>query len=81
MTTNEAKKDLAARLTAAGITFTKLTARTVSFEGLGFGSSVFVAVHGATFPKGSSPKSYTAGVPKPSEGGYIAEAGTGCAWV
>jgi len=73
MTTNEAKKDAAAKLRAAGIQFTRLSARTVSFEGFGYGSAVFVAIHGANVPAGW--KSVFASVPKPSEGGYVPELG------
>jgi hypothetical protein len=78
MTLNEAKKDYAARLTAAGVPFTKMTARTISFEGFGYGCATFVTVHGADFPVGSGPESYIDGVPKPSEGGYVPEAGDDC---
>lgn len=81
MTPNEAKKDYASRLNAAGIPFSKLTAKTVSFEGFGYGRSIFVAVHGAVFPQGTGPKSFIEGLPKPSEGGYVPEAGEGCQWL
>lgn len=77
MTTSEAKKDLTKRLAADGITFTKLTARTVSFQGFGFGTSIFVAIHGGVFPPGKNTKTI-AGIPKPSEGGYIPEPGDHC---
>ena len=80
MTSSEAKRDYAARLTAANIPFSKLAAKTVSFEGFGYGRTVFVEVHGATFPKGKNSKSYMDGVPKPSEGGYVATEGKGCIW-
>jgi len=73
ITPNAAKKDYAARLQAAGIQFDKLTARTWSFEGFGYGRAVCVTVHGAKFPPGKSAKSYTDGVPKPSQGGYMVE--------
>jgi hypothetical protein len=80
MTLNEAKKDYAARLTAAGVPFTKLTAGTISFEGFGYGRAIFVTVHGADFPVGCGPSSYLDGVPKPSEGGYVPKAGHDCRW-
>ncbi len=77
MTTHQAKKDAAARLTAHGVTFTRLTARTVSFAGFGFGSSIFVAIHGGVIPASFDKKKVLEGVPKPSEGGYCLEA-EGC---
>jgi hypothetical protein len=60
-------------LTAAGIPHKKLTAETVSFEGFGYGSTVFVTVHGATYNgNGDELKAACfADVPKPSEGGYV----------
>jgi len=80
MTPNEAKRDYAARLRKAGVKFDRLTARTTSFSGLGYGSAVFVEVHGAHFPKGTSARTFREGVPKPSEGGYVAQEGRGCTW-
>ena len=73
MTTNEAKKDCAARLSAAGVTFTKLKARTVSFEEFGYGSCIFVEIHGGNFPPNYSKKDVFGSVPKPSAGGYATE--------
>ena len=46
MKANEAKKAVAARLAEIGLPAFKLTARTVSFEGFGYGRKVFVAIHG-----------------------------------
>lgn len=80
ITPNQAKKDYAKRLTAAGIKFEKLTAETVSFEGFGFGKVVFVYVYGARFPRSKGWNHVAAEVPKPSEGGYIAKVGNGCQW-
>jgi len=52
MTINEAKKNLTAHLLGLGVTYTKLTAKTVSFMDLGRVSRIFVTVHGAKFPMG-----------------------------
>lgn len=79
MTPNEAKKDYARRLTEAGVPFVRLSAKTWSFEGFGYGRAIFVTVHGATFPKGKGAKSYMEGLPKPSEGGYI-PVSADCQW-
>lgn len=78
MTPHEAKKDLAARLKSAGVEFAKLTARTISFEALGFGRSLFITMHGAKFPAGKDHRDYMRGVPKPSEGGYCVEYANDC---
>jgi len=82
MTTNEAKKDLAKKLSDLHIPFEKLTARTISFQGFGYGNALFVSVHGATWRKdanlGIIKSSLTL---KPSEGGYVPEAGKDCKWM
>ena len=80
MTPNEAKKDLADRLHRNGVTYQKLSAKTVSFEGLGYGSTIFVTVHGTRWPNDLHSDFDTpvfilidtikAGIPKPSAGGY-----------
>lgn len=73
MTISEAKQDVVNRLTKACIPFWKVTAKTVSFEGLGYGKSIFVTVHSGLFPSGMDRKSLFADVPKPSDGGYVVE--------
>lgn len=50
MNAREAKKHAAAALDAAGLEYTKLSAKTHSFGGLGYGSAVFVTPHGLTLP-------------------------------
>lgn len=71
MTTFEAKQDAKTRLDKAGIAFDKLTAKTVSFEGFGYGSGLFITVHGAKTPFGPHRKAAFDTVPKPSQGGYV----------
>jgi hypothetical protein len=73
MTVNEAKKDVKARLDKAGIAFQKITAKTVSFGGLGYGDCIFVKVHGAKTPFGPHRGELFSDVPKPSKGGYAVE--------
>lgn len=46
MTTHEAKKVLKQYLDAEGLSYTKLTAKTVSFSDLARCSKIFVTVHG-----------------------------------
>ena len=69
MTTGEAKKDLAKKLSDLRIPFEKLTARTISFQGFGYGNALFVSVHGAIWRRdanlGTIKSSLTL---KPSEG-------------
>ena len=82
MTTNECKKDLAQRLTKAGVTYTKLTAKTVSFEGLGYGKCIFVKIWAPhwtdmTANLGQFKKNFCADIPKPSAGGYAIETNEG----
>lgn len=50
LTPNHAKKLAHKALTDAGVPFTKLRAKTRSFEGLGYGSAVFVTPVGARVP-------------------------------
>ena len=71
MTMSEAKKDCKARLDKAGVPFEKLKGETVSFEGFGYGRSLFVNIHGATAKQGTDLKAIFVGVPKPSDGGYV----------
>ena len=52
MTINEAKKNLTAHLLGLGVTYTKLSAKSVSFIDLARVVRVFVTVHGAKFPVG-----------------------------
>ena len=82
MTTNECKKDCARRLADAGVGFAKLTARTVSFQGFGYGACVFVKIHGPAWTEavrhqGDLKRGAFAGVPKPSDGGYCIETDEG----
>lgn len=72
MTMNECKKDVKKRLEAHGIAYTKLTGKTVSFEGFGYGSAIFITIYGADFPEGVWDKVFE-GKPKPSAGGYVAD--------
>ena len=68
MTARQARADAIRRLKAAGVTYTKVQARTVEFSDLARAAPVFVEITGA------DPKAVTAvfaDVPKPSEGGYI----------
>jgi len=48
MNANQAKKLVAESMKAHGIEYTKLTAKTVSFEDLARGSKVFVSPYGLT---------------------------------
>lgn len=75
MTTHEAKADVKRRLLAKGVPYGKLTAKTVSFEGFGYGSSAFVTIHGARYNGlGTHLKAEVfADVPKPSDGGYVVD--------
>ena len=50
LTPHQAKKLAHKALTNAGVPFTKLRARARSFEGLGYGSAVFVTPVGARVP-------------------------------
>ena len=69
MTINECKRDAARRLSRAGVSYTRITARTVCFSDLARGDAVFVRVH--------NPDSYIGplfdDVPPPSKGGYMVE--------
>lgn len=80
MTTNEAKKDVAAKLAKLGIIPTKLTARTVGFGGFGFGNSIFVTIHNCELKDGWK-AAVMSGVPKPSEGGYCLEVSPDCFYI
>ena len=79
MKTSEAKADLTKRLNDLGMPYDKLTAKTVSFEGFGYGKAIFIRINGATFKEGLGVKCFQ-GIPKPSDGGYIPEIGTNCKW-
>lgn len=70
MTINEAKADCLRILREHNVDPKKLTARTWSFEGLGYGKAIFVTIHEAVPPGW---KAWFASVPKPSEGGYVPE--------
>lgn len=50
VTPSSAKKAVKESLGRNGITFSKLSAKTVSFEDLARGSRIFVTVHGLTLP-------------------------------
>jgi hypothetical protein len=72
MTINEAKKDLKRRLNEKGLTFERLSGKTVSFEDLARVAPVFITIHGANFAGMRELVELTlAGIPKPSQGGYI----------
>ena len=71
MTINEAKKDAKTRLDKASIKFDKLSAKTLSFEGLGYGTAIFITIHGVQTPFGPHRRTLFADVPKPSNGGYV----------
>ena len=82
MTVNECKKDVARRLKSAGVDCLKLTARTVSFAGFGYGECVFVKIHNPGWTDavphlGVFKKNFCADVPKPSDGGYCVETNEG----
>ncbi len=49
-TPNQAKKAVAKVLSEHGLAYNKLSARTVDFGGLGYGSAVFVTPHGLKLP-------------------------------
>lgn len=68
MTTHEAKQDAKKRLAAHNLTYTRLTAKTHSFDGFGYGRAIFVEVYGV---KDLVWDSIREGLKKPSEGGYI----------
>jgi len=80
MTINEAKRDLAKRLNTLNIPYAKLTAKTVSFQGFGYGNALFISIHGATFKTGVGIAPLKVGLPKPSEGGYVPDIGENCKW-
>ena len=82
MTVNECKKDLARRLAGAGVACARMSAKTVSFEGLGYGCCVFVKIHRPVWTTeikhlGDLKRLALADVPKPSEGGYCVETDDG----
>lgn len=51
MNTHQAKKLVAASLEKHHIGYTKLRARTVSFEGFGYNKGIFVTVLGCPYPE------------------------------
>lgn len=75
MTTHQAKADFVGLLKARNIPFAKVTATTVSFEGFGYGRTVFVLVHGAHLAPSDWAllKEDVRKHGKPSEGGYCIE--------
>jgi len=79
MKTSEAKADLAKRLNDLGMPYDKLTAKTVSFEGFGYGKAIFIRIDGTTFKRGIGLNCFQ-GIPKPSNGGYIPQEGVNCKW-
>ena len=77
MTTAQAKKDAYTKLTDAGIAFHSIGGKSVCFEGLGYGSALFISVKGIDFQGlGVLDKwdAIKATIPKPSQGGYILKA-------
>lgn len=75
MNINEAKSDFKRLLQQKGVPFAKLSAKTVSFEGFGYGRSIFVTVHGAHMKPSdwAGLQIEVRSLGKPSEGGYIIE--------
>jgi hypothetical protein len=71
MTSALAKQDTRQRLHAFGIEYDTVTARTVSFEGLGYTKAVFVHVKGAKNLTPELVEKAKEGIRKPSDGGYI----------
>lgn len=69
-TPRTAKKDVADRLSKAGIKFQSLSVKTTDFGGLGYGSGIFVTIHGAVLPMGYKDSLFS-DIPRPSQGGYI----------
>lgn len=82
MTVNECKKDAARRLASVGVSYGKLTAKTVSFAGFGYGFCVFVKICGPVWSNvaknlGELKLGAFADVPKPSAGGYVIDTDEG----
>ncbi len=73
MTSQQAKKDAALRLWQARIPYQSLRAKSVSFEGLGYGMGIFVYIKGIDFQAIAPERldAIRADIPKPSLGGYI----------
>ncbi len=70
-TPHAAKADLKRRLDAAGLTYTRLSAKTISFQDLTRSSSLFVTIHGTrAWVKADLPKY-----------GEIAAAVKGCGYI
>lgn len=80
MTSAQAKKDAKERLAAAGIPFQTMRAKSVSFQGFGYGVGIFVYVGGIDFQQDGTLAKWDAikaAIPKPSQGGYILNSGNG----
>ena len=76
MTLQQAKKDAKAKLDRAGLPYTGIRAKTVSFEDLARGEAIFVWVRGIDFQVDTDArieaiKRIRESIPKPSLGGYI----------
>lgn len=82
MTVNECKKDLCDRLKTLGVSCERMTGRTVSFEGLGYGRCVFIKMHRPVWSDrvknlGELKQMLRGVIPKPSDGGYCIETDEG----
>jgi hypothetical protein len=75
MTANDAKKHVRMRLESMGVLFDRLSSKTVDFSGLGYGSSIFVTIHGAecSMFSGELKDKLLEGIEKPSNGGFCVE--------
>lgn len=74
MTTAQAKKDARIKLDASGIPYQELRAKSVSFQGFGYGTAIFVYVYGIDFQAPLLLERWDQlceTIPKPSQGGYI----------
>lgn len=74
MTIHQSKADAKSRLAKHGCTFTRLSGKTTSFGGFGYGDAIFITVHGlhsTTIPQREIHEKVFGDVAKPSVGGYI----------
>lgn len=71
MTLNEAKKDCAVRLKAHGCVWSKISARSVSFQDLLRSNSTRVVIEDCIAPPDFNRESCFFGVQRSSQGGYL----------
>jgi hypothetical protein len=71
MTLNEAKKDCAARLKAHGCIWSKISAKSVSFQDLLRANSTRVIITDCIAPKDFNKDTCFMGIPKSTQGGYL----------